>query len=36
MMHVLVGEPFSGKFQAALDPLRSEHKVNRTAELVGD
>ena len=29
-------KPFSGKFQAALDPLRSEHKVNRTAELIGN
>jgi hypothetical protein len=33
---VLVAKPVSGKFQATPDPLRSAHKVNRTAELIGD
>src|SRR5262245_58646832 len=32
----IVDEPVSRKLQVAADPVWSQHKVNRTTELVGD
>jgi hypothetical protein len=36
MWLAIATKPFSGKFQATLDPLRSKHEVNRAAELIGN